>query len=403
MSYTLSCDASVKVGKESVRGLLHHTARDVDRLNGCEVKHRNQMIDGDRTGLNVTYVRDAAGGSWTRCTDIRQAQTALKIRLQDVTKTIRKDAVVLRELLLEMDPKWMEDHPDEAEREKSLEDMLDWCKDRFGVDNIVFYSIHKDETNWHIHVGVCPVSADGRLAQKDWFGSPAKLAAMHASFREHMQGRGYDIQKKEKTPGDPSRHLTDEEYKAFRDALAEQKAAVVAQAQVEADNIRDDARRDAEDIREAARQEAWNIKWKATQDGNAEFARATAEAQEAIDQERERLAADKQKAKVEAEDIRKQAQADAERVRKTAEAEARVTIATAWQEAQEAAVSLKVDMDVAASVLANIRSLETELTEQQRQRLVALETQRATMAARAKAALSVPDNQDQEDNEPSPS
>lgn len=402
MSYTLSCDASVKVGKADVRGLLHHTARDVDRLNGCEVKHRNQVIDGNRTALNETYVRDAAGGGWTRCTDIRQAQYALKVRLGAVTKTIRKDAVVVRELLLEMDPQWMADYPDEDEREQSLVDMLDWCKDRFGADNVVFYSIHKDETNWHIHVGICPVSSDGRLAQKDWFGSPAKLAAMHASFREHMQGRGYDIQQKEKKPGDPSRHLTDEEYKAFRDALAEQKAAVVAQAQVEADNIRDDARKEAEDIRKVAEKEASDIRWKATQDGNAEFMRATAEAQEAIEQERERLAWDKQQVKAEAEAIRKQAQEAAERARKTAEAEARVIIATAQQEAQEAAVSAKVDMDVAASVLANIKGLAAELTEQQQQRLAALDAQRQTMAAKAAAVLSIPGTHAQEPDGPSP-
>ena len=406
MAYTLSCDASVKVGKEAVRGLLHHTMRDVDRMNDCEVKHKNQMIDGERTSLNVSYVRD--GDGWTRCTNIRQAQDALKARLKDVKKTIRHDAVVLRELLLEMDPRWMADHPDEDEREQSLEDMMDGVKARFGDDNIVFYSIHKDESNWHIHVGVCPVSDDGRLAQKDWFGSPAKLREMHDKLREHMQGRGYDIQKKEKRPGDPSRHLTDEEYKAFRDALAAQKAAVVAQAQAEADNIRATARDEAEEIRATARktaqQEADAIRIKAEQDAG----KIRQDAQDDLNREWQTIDVQRkyaeqykkklmEEAEAEAEAIKNRAQEAAERVQKAAEAEAGVKIADAWQEAQEVAMTVKVDMDVAASVLESCKAMKVELTEQQRTRMAALALQRQTLAAQAEAVLHATDITDEKE------
>ena len=103
MGYTLSFMASVKVQRGGVAGLLHHDARDVDREQGREVRHSNQDIDPARTATNETIVADGQGG-WMPCSSIDQIEAAIDARLANVTKPLRKDAVVLRPLVLQLDP-----------------------------------------------------------------------------------------------------------------------------------------------------------------------------------------------------------------------------------------------------------------------------------------------------------
>lgn len=223
MGYTLSFDASAKCGKADVRGLLHHIARDIDRENGQEVRHSNQDINAARTGDNETLVPDGSGG-FQRCEKIEDIESALYDRLSHVKKSLRKDAVVLRPLILQLDPEWYDSHQDEKLHSQAANDMLDWAIESFGGENIIYAVIHQDESNPHLHIGFCPVTADGRLSQKDWFRSPAALRQMHDNFREHMATRGYDIQMDRKKPGKHAKRMSVEEYKDFAELQKAQKA-----------------------------------------------------------------------------------------------------------------------------------------------------------------------------------
>lgn len=216
MGFSLSFDATPKVGRGDVRGLLHHVVRDVDREHGSEVRHSNQDIDPSRTADNETLVSDGQGG-WVPCEDIEQIESVLESRLAEVKKPLRKDAVVLRPVVLQLDPEWYEQHPDPEERGQAAEDMLRWAAGVFGPENLVYASLHEDESNPHLHVGVCPVTEDGRLSQKDWFKSPAALRAMHQDFRQHMADLGYDIEFKNKKPGKHAKRLGVEEYKDYKE------------------------------------------------------------------------------------------------------------------------------------------------------------------------------------------
>lgn len=220
MGYTLSFTASVKVGRGGVAGLLHHDARDVDREQGQEVRHSNKDIDPARTLDNETLVSDGQGG-WMPCGDTRQIEDAIDARLAAVTKPLRKDAVVLRPLVLQLDPDWYAAHPDEGERGAAANAMLTWAADTFGPQNVVYASVHQDEGNPHLHVGICPVTEDGRLSQKDWFPGPAALREMHQDFRQHMTSEGYDIEMRNKKPGKHAKRMSVQEYKDFCDLQTE--------------------------------------------------------------------------------------------------------------------------------------------------------------------------------------
>lgn len=149
---------------------------------------------------------------------------ALDDRLSHVVKSLRKDAVVLRPLILQLDPEWYEAHQSESERFLAANDMTEWAIKTFGSANVLGMSRHKDETNEHLHVLVCPVTDDGRLSQKDWFRSPSALRAMHQDFRQYMADQGYDIAFERKKPGKYARRMSEGEYKDAQELAKRQEA-----------------------------------------------------------------------------------------------------------------------------------------------------------------------------------
>lgn len=220
MGYTMSYDASIKCKKTDVKGLLYHNARDVDMYNGICRNHSNECIDATRTGYNQTYYYNQETETFEKCTDIEQIYTALKKRLETVKKPLRRDAVVLRSLILQLDPSWYEEHTSEAEWEFSYDCMIEWVCETFGQENIISFSIHEDETNPHIHVSFCPVTPDGRLSQKD-FIDKNKLRTQHKSLREFMTEKGFEIEMQNRKPGKYARRMSVDEYKDFAELQSE--------------------------------------------------------------------------------------------------------------------------------------------------------------------------------------
>ena len=52
---------------------------------------------------------------------------------------------------------------------KFFEDSVRWFSDRYGADRILNATVHMDETTPHLHVGVVPITQDGRLSAKAIF------------------------------------------------------------------------------------------------------------------------------------------------------------------------------------------------------------------------------------------
>lgn len=230
--YTLSFDASLKLNKGSVKGFLHHMARDVDRENGKELNHSNENINSALTEENETYYYDSSTQYLEPCTDINQIEQALNERLSTVKKSLRKDAVVARGFVLQLDPEWYKEHTDNDEREQSYDDMIDWACEQFGIENLVSVSIHMDETNPHMHVLFTPVTEDGRLSQKDWFKSPSSLRAMHDNFRKYMIDKGYDI---DTTRKPAKERLSEDDYKTYAELKQANEALFDAAIEAKAD------------------------------------------------------------------------------------------------------------------------------------------------------------------------
>lgn len=252
MAY-LSCDASIKVSKNGrwhstksgrsgvggVQGLANHLARKECLQDGVELRHENENIDPELTEENDSYFLDT-DGKYKKCRHASDLVNAVENRIKFVqehsTKPIKDDAVILRPIVTQLDI----GTDDKAEEKKLFQAELDFMKERFGKDNVVGFSVHRDETSTHVHWLVTPVAyqthkvcykkepvmdketgkqkrnAKNKLVykrfykidevtnelcfdQKQFFSTPAELRELHKSFRQHLVDRGYDVELENKS------------------------------------------------------------------------------------------------------------------------------------------------------------------------------------------------------------
>lgn len=285
----LSFDASIKVqlngtwhstktnaqgrrssGTGGIEGFVHHVARDVDRLNGEETRHSNDCIDPELTDANETYYR-AEDGELKRCTHSRQLVDTVNRRVEEVrarsSTAIRQDAVIVRPVVTQVDE---DSYDDEA---AMIDAQIEWMESRFGSENIVGMSIHRDETSLHIHWLVTPVTErmareplvdeqgeplltkkgkkrygpptpTGELTfnQNAYFSSPAALAGMHKDFRCFLAERGFDIQPENKPLEEMVATWTDKDGNAHQKGLTPETLKEITAAQDAAYDMRNKAR-----------------------------------------------------------------------------------------------------------------------------------------------------------------
>lgn len=222
----LSLDASIKLKKDDIKGYSNHVFR---RSNDKAINHKNKEIDGSRTVANIDYDLGATDGRGATLGE------RLERRLQDynsTTKTgkprkLRSDAVLMRGLVLAPSSDVFEGQ-DLVEKHRTMnkfaQDAMPFITETFGGrENVMGMSAHLDETNPHLHVAICPMTADGRLSQKDFFKNPKQLAQMHRDFRKHMNDKGWDFDTENKNEG--AKHYSDDDYKRNAPAIEAARAS----------------------------------------------------------------------------------------------------------------------------------------------------------------------------------
>lgn len=232
MSYTMTFDVSHKVKRGGhAKAFFRHIARDADQKAGFIFPQSNANIIPERTALNMTMVNDGSG-SVRRLESVDgrppsdELDDYLKQRLESVGRAPRKDAVLIRGVVLQLDPKWFAEH-DASWREKGpskesyayMGAALDWAVAEFGADNIVGFSVHLDELHPGLQVAVVPVTGDGRLSQKDFFKGPADLRRQHKELRAVMAEAGYDVE--HRVTERSREHLSSSEFQRKADWLRE--------------------------------------------------------------------------------------------------------------------------------------------------------------------------------------
>lgn len=217
----LSFDASIKIHKSGVytstktrktgfggiSGYIRHIDRGTDRKNGCEVNHSNPDIRSDFTLENESYYKDS-NGVWQRTDTSNDMLNAVNERIEyakqhgaRITDKGKNDTVIVRPLVVQLDKDIINSHNDAW-----VWDVMSIIEEMFGKENITGFSVHKDETNVHVHIIFVPCFEKKKdngeikctISQTAFFKNPRQLASMHKQIRKELKNKGYDIEQENK-------------------------------------------------------------------------------------------------------------------------------------------------------------------------------------------------------------
>jgi hypothetical protein len=79
-------------------------------------------------------------------------------KITDIDELIKlqKDAVLCAEVVFTSDKEFFDKLTPEQEK-KYFEKSIEFLKEQFGEKNVIFATVHKDETTPHLHAGVIPL------------------------------------------------------------------------------------------------------------------------------------------------------------------------------------------------------------------------------------------------------
>ncbi|WP_384602343.1 MobV family relaxase, partial [Streptomyces sp. NPDC059080] len=124
-------------------------------------------------------------------------------------RKVRADAVLVSEFLITASPDYM-NGMSEKEQRRYFETAVDHLKEKYSAENMLYATVHMDEATPHMHVGIVPITEDGRLSAKDFFNGKLKMKAIQDDFHRHMVENGFDLVR-----GEPSekKHENVHQYK----------------------------------------------------------------------------------------------------------------------------------------------------------------------------------------------
>lgn len=102
----------------------------------------------------------------------------------------RKNAVLCIEHLITASPDW--NGWGTKKEEEFFKKSLEFLNKKYGKENVVACSIHRDETTPHLIVYVVPIDEKGGLNAKKWLGGRAKLSQTQTEFANEVKHLGLE-------------------------------------------------------------------------------------------------------------------------------------------------------------------------------------------------------------------
>ena len=169
----------VHAGKIKLNGLggIRHHLLDRDKVR------TNPDIDLSRSHLNHSIENLVPDNLASR---VRRRISQLHLKRKP-----RSDAVGLEDIIVSATGDFMLNTNEET-RQQYFSDALHFFQRHYGTENVMYCYCHMDESKPHIHIGIVPVTADGRLSARDLF-SPQSLEKLQTDFhREVAQHYGLE-------------------------------------------------------------------------------------------------------------------------------------------------------------------------------------------------------------------
>lgn len=215
MCYTLYYHGEEMRGGNKVGYAVVHMMKIKSGAVGGIQSHNNREHE-PKTNPDVDMSRSEDNYDLVPCNNYKRSIKEKLSNLVESSRAIRKDAVVVCNFIVTSDSETMEALGADRQRE-FFEDSVKWFSDRYGADRVLNATVHMDETTPHLHIGVMPITQDGRLSAKAIF-TKTEMKAIQTEFARDV-GEKYGLERG--VEGSERTHLSEARFK-------EQKALEMA-------------------------------------------------------------------------------------------------------------------------------------------------------------------------------
>lgn len=215
MCYTLHTHREEMRGGNKVGYAVVHMMKIKSGAVGGIQSHNNREHE-PKTNPDVDMSRSEDNYDLISCDNYKRSIKEKLSNLVESSRTVRKDAVVVCNFIVTSDNETMNALGADRQRE-FFEDSVKWFSDRYGADRVLNATVHMDETTPHLHIGVMPITQDGRLSAKAIF-TKTEMKAIQTEFARDV-GEKYGLERG--VEGSERTHLSEARFK-------EQKALEMA-------------------------------------------------------------------------------------------------------------------------------------------------------------------------------
>lgn len=215
MCYTLHTHREEMRGGNKVGYAVVHMMKIKSGAVGGIQSHNNREHE-PKTNPDVDMSRSEDNYDLIPCDNYKRSIKEKLSNLVESSRAIRKDAVVVCNFIVTSDNETMDALGADRQRE-FFQDSVKWFSDRYGADRVLNATVHMDETTPHLHIGVMPITQDGRLSAKAIF-TKTEMKAIQTEFARDV-GEKYGLERG--VEGSERTHLSEARFK-------EQKALKMA-------------------------------------------------------------------------------------------------------------------------------------------------------------------------------
>lgn len=227
MCYTLHTHREEMRGGNKVGYAVVHMMKIKSGAVGGIQSHNNREHE-PKTNPDVDMSRSEDNYDLISCDNYKRSIKEKMSNLVESSRAVRKDAVVVCNFIVTSDNETMDALGADRQRE-FFQDSVKWFSDRYGADRVLNATVHMDETTPHLHIGVMPITQDGRLSAKAIF-TKTEMKAIQTEFARDV-GEKYGLERG--VEGSERTHLSEARFKEQKALeMANEHGAIAQELQI---------------------------------------------------------------------------------------------------------------------------------------------------------------------------
>lgn len=233
MCYTLHTHREEMRGGNKVGYAVVHMMKIKSGAVGGIQSHNNREHE-PKTNPDVDMSRSEDNYDLIPCDNYKRSIKEKLTNLVESSRAVRKDAVVVCNFIVTSDNETMDALGADRQRE-FFQDSVKWFSDRYGADRVLNATVHMDETTPHLHIGVMPITQDGRLSAKAIF-TKTEMKAIQTEFARDV-GEKYGLERG--VEGSERTHLSEARFKEQKALeMANEHGAIAQELQIIAEDCK---------------------------------------------------------------------------------------------------------------------------------------------------------------------